>query len=259
MDGQIRMVLAGTEAELRPLQAMRLLDARREAAGLHEKLGGDAAAERLIFAACIVAAGAYEDERPLFATGQAALEGLTVPELLEAAAEYGDAAAPDWLCAPIRTADAADAQAQIPDGSFKGGMAVPETPERRAAPQPAGEEPEAAAAGLPAAEEKADTEQPAPERERLQAPEMPAERRRAAQHGELQQTRVDRERTGSALPLPAGGRRQIRLDSGARRQEENEAEFAAERAPDRTGPDMQRVSSYFERDCRRYDGGFTCY
>ena len=52
-----------------------------------------------------------------------------------------------------------------------------------------------------------------------------------------------------------------RNDTGERPAGTQPAErvFLPEAASGQTGVNMQRVSSYFERDSRRYDGGFPCY
>ena len=263
MDGQVRMALAGTEVELRPLQALRLLQARQEARELGATLAGDAAAERLVFAACVVAAGAYENERPLFETGRAALETLTAEELLLAASEYGDAAAPKWLQAT-------------------GGTEAQEKTEQESGPPAPGAAPaDAAQANLPPNALTGDSLADAGEKpvqpaftENEKEEEMPGQKPEQLWNLDGQRPEsgdaaepVRTPPTQTARPQQAGAESVApsqlyrRNDTGERPAGTQPAErvFLPEAASGQTGVNMQRVSSYFERDSRRYDGGFPCY
>lgn len=261
MDGSVLMTLAGTEAELRPLRAAQVLRARKEAAALWPELGEDGAAKRLTLAACVVAAGAYDGDKPLFESGRAALDVLDAQTLLDAAAEYGGAAQVHWL----------ERTGTPEDGA---------PPARRESPQtePAPEEAEPADGGTPDMPEKMETPETAhaaadkPEPDAVQdgrtgkkQPEQADEpARKPRQDGMAEQVEPLEKRRRA--PEDEDRAAHERLDS--RRMTWLEPETAVQAAPmepgtafhsGESGADMQRVSAYFERDSRRYDGGFAFY
>jgi len=236
---EMRIFLMDTECELRPLSAARVLEAHRESRRLLAEYGGDESDRALIESACLVAAGLYADDRPVFPDGLEALLSLTEEEIAFAAAGYagneGSGAA-----RPI-----SDAAREESGESSSAGRTAPEKAESvTETPAPA-----------PAAEETVG-------RLRRVQSDYPAQRdaKRSAEKTAAWQKQEAFRKFGM-LWMPFGERGEKPREPSAPTPAADVTEAGETSFPE-TGTQrrgryrsrMEELSDFFERDSRRYDG-----
>lgn len=88
MSGELFYSLAGTEAELKRLSAEDYLRAKAEAYEMKAEYPDDEETYTLLLAACLMVRGAYDGDKPLFSSAYEVLSALSPDELLSAAEEY---------------------------------------------------------------------------------------------------------------------------------------------------------------------------
>ena len=231
---EVRLYIADDEYEVRALTASELLKARAEARALSRDIGAEDGDEAIVSAAAVVSASLYKNGERAFPAAVDALEGLTLRELLEAAAVND-------------VPGEREKKAALPDGEEAETVLLKaEEPEK-----PADE----------AAERRAD----APEVSRMEKPapydetEETGHRRARREWDTERPARMEKRERGGLFSLFS--RRQGRPDTvpaaGAER-EESPMTIIPE-AEESYGADMRSISGFFERDSRRYDGAFERY
>lgn len=260
----VRMWLCGTECQLRPVNAVSLLSAKKESREITEEFSGDDNDEKLIKAACIVAAGAYDNNEKMFVSGKDVLEKLTAGEIFSAASEYETT----WDViekqaavniagenSEIKKVDGADLEIQTADKSelteqtaeYKRDFDKSTLPEENAALKNEKNTEESSSVKKTGSYVESVIE-------KEKKPGVKSERSAILKITENLGEKEDKALNRTKMVAPGRTEpavREITNDSG-----ENIRKIALSRA----GRDnMASVSNFFERDCRRYDGAFTRY
>lgn len=92
---ETRLWLMDRECELRPLTAAARLETIKASDGLMDKYGGGEEAKVLLRGAFMTAMGLYDGEKPVFSSGEEALEYLTPEEIIGIYEMYGEIKLPD--------------------------------------------------------------------------------------------------------------------------------------------------------------------
>jgi len=241
----------GDELELRPLTARQYLSARLEA----EKLGGetnnDEIAKAVLLGAALLAKGAYVDGVQLFSNAEEALDSMTAQEIIETAA-YIDIApeASEAATETVKRADHIDTPPEVGEaaGSVKG-SAAPEVNETAA------ESARRAAAFIDSEPEVGDN---AKSVKRSVTPEDTEDvhvKSDSKEYGGGDDKRV----TPEWKEQNPTHRRYVKWDGGETYSGVGFSDKVSAPLASPVRDDMRRVSDFFQRDSRRYDGTISNY
>ena len=221
----------GDELELRPLTARQYLSARLEAEKLSGETSKDEIARAVLLGAALLAKGAYVDGVQLFSTAEEALDTLTAQEIIETAAyiditpEVSEAAAESVK----RAATFIDSVSEVSETA--GSVKRPATPEAR--DNAASVKRSVAPEDTEDAPVKSDSEEYGGGDDRRVTPEW-------------------KERNPT-------GRRYVKWDGGETYSGVSFSDTVSVPPAAPARDDMRRVSDFFQRDSRRYDGTISNY
>jgi hypothetical protein len=223
----IRVWLKDRECRLLPISAEGYIDAKSRA-NENSASSTDDEIARLIFGAYLLAEGAYYDDEPAFTSGEEVLKALTAQEIMGAAEEY--------LLPEVKSVDSEDG---IPDNENRSGTG------------------EAAQVG--AYDRNASVSDSSAMGENNRKSLTDAE---AFTIGQERTETVD-ETSGNTKTswetMTAKIARRKAEGTNAVSTQEGRASRAAFGGYTTTIVDMREISDFFERDSRRYGGGFTRY
>ncbi len=229
---EVRMWLYGTECELRPVSAAAYLKARNEAEKLKAEYGEGEVAKELVYAACVVSQGVYEDGERLFSTGDDVLKELTPEEIFSVWQEYEEAYAEKRKSSPSDSEE--DMLFSVPraNGETSDFLNAAEKEKSRAVKK--------LLRYIQNTEKVLNTGETAEKRKNLFAGREVKDREPADK--------------------PQRGRPGFAEDALKQAADETENAPAKKISVERFAKSgMAEVSNFFERDCRRYDGAFKRY
>lgn len=263
---EVRMWMCGTECELRPVSARGLLLAKKESREIAKEFQGDERGKKLIEAACIISAGTYENGEKVFLSGMDVLERLTAEEIFFAAEEYE---AENGGTAKEKSGEKTAEREKREKSEKEFEAAESLVREKNECTAQAAESGEKSVTLEELYENK--TEKTEHEEDKQAEKEHKAEKRigeRETRHASIRtsvengenktEEKESDEREYLGRKRAAGRKENTR--PAVREMTNKAGENIRKIALSRGGRDeMEAVSGFFERDCRRYDGAFTRY